>query len=69
MHLKQGGEKRKRPHKKYEKIEDTSHSNFVAKNHKSQIQPRSIDDMHFARYTQSFADNTFALCIPQSVKQ
>jgi hypothetical protein len=67
--LKQGGEKRKRPCKKYEKIEDTSHSNFVAKNHKSQVQPRSTDNMHFAYYyTQSFAGNTFALCIPQSVK-
>jgi hypothetical protein len=68
LHLKQGEEKRKRPCKKYEKIENTSHSNFVAKNHKSQVQPRSTNDMHFACYTQTFAGNTFAFCIPQSVK-
>jgi hypothetical protein len=34
LHLKQGREKARRRHKKDKK--DTSHSNFVAKNHKSQ---------------------------------
>jgi len=32
------------------------HSNFVAKDHKSQVHPRSIDDMHFACCAQNFAN-------------
>jgi hypothetical protein len=69
LHLKQGGWKRRRPCREDKNIKDTSHSNFVAKNHKSKVQPRFINDMYFACCTESFANNTtFALCTPQSIK-
>jgi hypothetical protein len=60
--------KKRRLHRKDENIEDILHSNFATKNHQSQVHPRSTNDMRFACCTQSFADNTFAFCTPQSVK-